>query len=88
MKILTTVKRVTDPDMKVKIKPDGSGIQTEGVDYKMNSFDEYGVEEAVAIKEEHGGEIDVQSKAKHGTTFTISLPTEMHRQPAETHSPF
>ncbi len=57
MKILTTVKRVTDPDMKVKIKPDQSGVVTEGVEYKMNSFDEYGVEEAIAIKEEHGGEV-------------------------------
>ena len=61
MKILTTVKRVTDPDMKVKIKPDQSGVITEGVEYKMNSFDEYGVEEAIAIKEEHGGEVVVVS---------------------------
>ncbi len=57
MKILTTVKRVTDPDMKVKIKPDQSGVDTEGVEYKMNSFDEYGVEEAIVLKEEHGGEV-------------------------------
>ena len=61
MKILATVKRVTDPDMKVKIKPDQSGVVTEGVEYKMNSFDEYGVEEAIAIKEEHGGEVVVVS---------------------------
>lgn len=57
MKILTTVKRVTDPDMKVRIQPDQSGIVTEGVEYKMNSFDEYGVEEAIVLKEEHGGEV-------------------------------
>ena len=57
MKILTTVKRVTDPNMKIKLKPDGSGINTEGVEYQMNSFDEYGVEEAIRTKEEHGGEV-------------------------------
>ena len=61
MKILATVKRVTDPDMKVKIKPDQSGVVTEGVEYKMNSFDEYGVEEAITLKEEHGGEVVVVS---------------------------
>lgn len=61
MKILTTVKRVTDPDMKVRIKPDGTGIVTDNVEYKMNSFDEYGVEEAIRLKEKHGGEIVVVS---------------------------
>lgn len=61
MKILTTVKRVTDPNMKVKIKPDQSGIATEGAEYKMNSFDEYGVEEAIRLKEKHGGEVVVVS---------------------------
>lgn len=59
MKILTTVKRVTDPDMKVKIKPDGTGIVTDNVEYKMNYFDEYGVEESIRLKEKHGGEVVV-----------------------------
>ena len=40
------------------------------------------------IVEEHGGEITVESKPRHGTTFIISLPTEMDREPAATHSPF
>ena len=39
------------------------------------------------IVEEHGGEIEVQSKVKKGTTLTISLPTEMRGAPAETHDP-
>ncbi len=77
MKILTTVKRVTDPDMKVKIKPDGTGIQTEGVDYKMNSFDEYGVEEAVKLKEEHGGEIVVVSVGPSESTKEIRTALAM-----------
>jgi electron transfer flavoprotein beta subunit len=61
VKILTTVKRVTDPDMKVKLKADGSGIVTDNVEYKMNSFDEYGVEEAIRLKDAHGGEVVVVS---------------------------
>lgn len=77
MKILTTVKRVTDPDMKVKIKPDGSGIITDGVEYKMNSFDEYGVEEAIVVKENHGGEIVVVSVGPDAATKEIRTALAM-----------
>lgn len=77
MKILTTVKRVTDPDMKVRIRPDGSGIVTEGVEYKMNSFDEYGVEEAIRIKEAHGGEIVVVSIGPSAATKEIRTALAM-----------
>jgi len=61
VKILTTVKRIADPEAKVRLKSDGSGIITDGIDFKMNSFDEYGVEEAIRLKEKHGGEIVVVS---------------------------
>ncbi len=77
MKILATVKRVTDPDMKVKIKPDQSGVVTEGVEYKMNSFDEYGVEEAIAIKEEHGGEVVVVSVGPSESTKELRTAMAM-----------
>jgi electron transfer flavoprotein beta subunit len=77
VKILTTVKRVTDPDMKVKLKPDGSGIVTEGVEYKMNSFDEYGVEEAIRLKEEHGGEVVVVSVGASAATKEIRTALAM-----------
>ena len=77
MKILTTVKRVTDPDMKVKLKPDGSGIITDGVEYKMNSFDEYGVEEAIRVKEEHGGEVVVVSVGPDASTKEIRTALAM-----------
>jgi electron transfer flavoprotein beta subunit len=77
VKILTTVKRVTDPDMKVKIKPDGSGIVTDGVEYKMNSFDEYGVEEAIRLKEEHGGEVVVVSVGPDASTKEIRTALAM-----------
>ena len=61
MKILVTAKRVTDPDVKIKVKPDGSGIVTEGIDYKVNPFDEIAIEEAIRIKEKAGGEVVVVS---------------------------
>lgn len=77
MKILTTVKRVTDPDMKVKIKPDGSGIITDGVEYKMNSFDEYGVEEAIKLKEKHDAEVVVVSVGPQEATKEIRTALAM-----------
>ncbi|HET9450709.1 MAG TPA: EtfB protein, partial [Aggregicoccus sp.] len=44
MKILVTAKRVEDPESKIKVKPDGSGIAPEGLKYKINPFDEIAVE--------------------------------------------
>jgi electron transfer flavoprotein beta subunit len=61
LKILVTAKRVEDPESKIKVKPDGSGIVTDGVNYKMNPFDEIAVEEALRLKEAHGGEVLVVS---------------------------
>ncbi len=61
MKILVTAKQVTDPDMKIKVKPDGSGIATEGISYKVNPFDEIAIEEAIRIKEKATAEIVVVS---------------------------
>ena len=61
LKILVTAKRVEDPESKIKVKPDGSGIVTDGVNYKMNPFDEIAVEEGLRLKEKHGGEVVVAS---------------------------
>jgi electron transfer flavoprotein beta subunit len=61
LKILVTAKRVEDPESKIKVKPDGTGIVTDGVNYKMNPFDEIAVEEALRLKEKHGGEVIVAS---------------------------
>jgi len=61
MKFLVTVKRVTDYEAKIKLKADKSGIVTDGVNMIMNPFDEIGVEEALRLKEKHGGEVVVLS---------------------------
>jgi electron transfer flavoprotein beta subunit len=54
MKILVPVKRVVDYNVKVRVKTDGSGIETSGVKMSMNPFDEIAVEEAVRLKEKGG----------------------------------
>ena len=43
LKILVTAKRVEDPESKIRVRPDGMGIVTEGVNYKLNPFDEIAV---------------------------------------------
>jgi len=61
LKIIVTAKRVEDPESKIAVRPDGAGIVTDGVNYKMNLFDEIAVEEALRLREKHGGEVIVVS---------------------------
>ena len=51
MKLLVPVKRVVDYNVKVRVKADGTGVETANVKMSMNPFDEIGVEEAVRLKE-------------------------------------
>ncbi|MFP5512643.1 MAG: electron transfer flavoprotein subunit beta/FixA family protein [Alphaproteobacteria bacterium] len=51
MKVLVPVKRVVDYNVKVRVKADGSGVETSNVKFSMNPFDEIAVEEAVRLKE-------------------------------------
>ena len=58
MKILVPIKRVPDPDTKIRLKPDGSGVDLDGVKFAVNPFDAIALEEALRL-EEKLGEIDV-----------------------------
>ncbi|QCN97901.1 electron transfer flavoprotein subunit beta/FixA family protein (plasmid) [Azospirillum argentinense] len=51
MKVLVPVKRVVDYNVKIRVKADGSGVETANVKMSMNPFDEIAVEEAVRLKE-------------------------------------
>jgi electron transfer flavoprotein beta subunit len=51
MKILVPVKRVVDYNVKVRVKADGSGVETANVKMSMNPFDEIAIEEAVRLRE-------------------------------------
>ncbi|RIA55512.1 electron transfer flavoprotein subunit beta/FixA family protein [Dichotomicrobium thermohalophilum] len=50
-KILVPVKRVVDYNVKIRVKPDGSGVETTNVKMSMNPFDEIAVEEAIRLRE-------------------------------------
>lgn len=54
MKILVPIKRVVDPYAKVRPLPDGSGVDTGGVKFEINPFDEIAMEEAVRLRERNG----------------------------------
>lgn len=51
MKILVTVKRVIDPYVKVRVKADRSGVETQNTKMSMNPFDEIALEEALRLRE-------------------------------------
>jgi electron transfer flavoprotein beta subunit len=51
MKLLVPIKRVVDFNVKIRVKPDGSGVDIANVKMSMNPFDEIAIEEAIRIKE-------------------------------------
>ena len=59
MKILVPIKRVPDTDQKIQVKPDGSGIETDGLPFVVNPFDAIAVEEALRIRENAGEAVEV-----------------------------
>jgi electron transfer flavoprotein beta subunit len=60
MEILVCVKRVPDTaDAEVDLRPDGKGIREEDLAFGINEWDNYAVEEAMRLKEEHGGAVTV-----------------------------
>jgi electron transfer flavoprotein beta subunit len=80
VKILVTAKRVEDPESKIKVKADGTGIVPDGLKYKINPFDAIAVEEALRLVAKHGGEVlvaavgakDVQEQLRHALAMGAS----------------
>lgn len=66
-----TVKRVIDPDARIKLNGDQSGVDTDSVEYKVNPFDENGVEAALELADEHDAEVIVVSIGPDEVTQTI-----------------
>ena len=78
MKILVAVKRVVDFNVKVRVKPDGSGVDLANVKMAMNPFDEIAVEEALRIKEAgHADEVVVVSVGPAAAAETIRTALAM-----------
>ena len=57
LNLVVCLKQVPNPDLQFQIAPDGKDIRRDGVNYKVNGADEYALEEAVRLKEKHGGRV-------------------------------
>jgi electron transfer flavoprotein beta subunit len=68
MKIVVCTKYVPDTAIKVKIAPDGKGVDLADVAFVVNPYDEFAVEEALQLKEKHGGEVIVISAGSEKAT--------------------
>ena len=51
LKVLVAIKRVVDYNVRVRVKPDGSGVAVDGLKMSINPFDEIAIEEALKLKE-------------------------------------
>ena len=72
MKILVAVKRVIDANVKIRVKADGTGVETANVKMSMNPFDEIAVEEAIRLKE--AGTVDEIVVISSDRRSYLSLP--------------
>ena len=77
MKILVTVKRVEDPQIKIKLKADGSGIETDQMKYVVNPFDEIAVEEALRVRDAQSGEVVAISCGVADTALQLRIALAM-----------
>lgn len=72
MKILVPVKRVIDYNVKIRVKKDNSGVETDNVKHSLNPFDEIALEEAVRLKEANiASEITVVSIGDEAVKETL-----------------
>ena len=77
MNIIACVKQVPDTETLIKVKPDGSGIVEDGIKWVMNPYDEFGVEEALKLKEKLGGDVTIVSVGPARTMETIRTALAM-----------
>jgi len=75
--IVACVKQVPDTETLIKVKPDGSGIDEAGIKWVMNPYDEFGVEEALKLKEKFGGDVTIVSVGPARALETIRTALAM-----------
>jgi len=71
MKIIVAIKQVPERDAPIRIAPDAKGIEERDLQWAMNEPDAYALEEALQLKEKHGGEVIVVSAGPERVGSTI-----------------
>ncbi len=77
MNIIACVKQVPDTEAQIKVKADGSGIEEGQIKWVMNPYDEFGVEEALRLKEKNGGAVTIISVGPARAMETIRTALAM-----------
>ncbi|PYK67832.1 MAG: hypothetical protein DME45_09575 [Verrucomicrobia bacterium] len=77
MKILVPTKRVPSTDERVRIRPDGSGIEDASLAYMINPFDAIALEEALQIREQRGSNVEVTAIGIGNADFESELRTAL-----------
>ena len=77
MNIIVCLKQVPDTETQIKIAPDGQSIVTDDIKWVMNPYDEFGVEEALRLKEKFGGEVTVVGLGPKRVTESIRTALAM-----------
>jgi electron transfer flavoprotein beta subunit len=75
--IIVCLKQVPDTETQIKVAPDAKSIVTDDIKWVMNPYDEFGVEEALQIKEKLGGEVTVVSLGPKRATEAIRTALAM-----------
>ncbi len=71
MNIAVCMKQTPDTEAQIKIADDGTHIQTDGIKWIINPYDEFAIEEALRITEKHGGEVTLISLGPASVEKTI-----------------
>jgi len=75
--IIVCLKQVPDTETQIKIASDGKSIVTDDIKWVMNPYDEFGVEEALQLKEKFGGEVTVVGLGPKRVTDSIRTALAM-----------
>ena len=81
MNIIVCLKQVPDTETQIKIVPDAQSIVKDDIKWIMNPYDEFGVEEALRIKEKFGGEVIPDNGPSHASSHLFESSLTARQQP-------